>query len=111
MIREPLKPKKKKRVQSSRGPRLPLIKPPKISTPNHTIEEKNESAEQRLKLKIMSRLIEVRLTIRSETTVKRKKSPPKTKPATKFSTVKPKVNIDRTPACKDNRARYTVILF
>jgi hypothetical protein len=58
-IRAPLKPKKKNLIQRLESPRRALIKPPRSSTPNNKREEKKERAEQRLKLKIRSRLIEV----------------------------------------------------
>jgi hypothetical protein len=51
-IRAPLKPKKKNLNQRWGAPRMALIKLPRISTPNKTREEKKESTEQRLKLKI-----------------------------------------------------------
>jgi len=104
-IRAPLKPKKKNLIQSSGAPRRLLIKPPRRSTPNHMREENKERAEQRLKLKIKSRLIEVRLTIKSESNVKKRKIPPKPRPAAKFSRDKFKGRIDRIPPCRDRTPR------
>jgi len=96
-IRAPLKPKKKNRIQKVGAPRKPLINPPRSSTPNHIREEKKERAKQRLKLKIRSLLIDVRLTIKSERSVKRKKVTPKPNPATKLSTDKPKARNEIIP--------------
>jgi len=104
-IRAPLKPKKKNLIQSSGAPRRLLIKPPRRSTPNHMREENKERAEQRLKLKIKSRLIEVRLTIKSESNVKKRKIPPNPRPAAKFARDKFKGNIDRIPPCRDRTPR------
>jgi hypothetical protein len=104
-IRAPLKPKKKNRIQRSGAPRMALIKPPRRSTPNHMREEKRERAEHRLKLKIRARLIEVRLTIKSESNVKKRKIPPKPRPTTKFSRDKFKGSIDRIPPCRDRTPR------
>lgn len=99
-IKAPLKPKKKNLIQRLGDPRIAIINPPRRSTPNHINEEKNDKAEQRLRLKIKSCLIEVRLTIKSETSVKRKKIPPKPKPTTKLFIDKSNGNIDRIPPCK-----------
>jgi hypothetical protein len=96
-ISAPLKPKKKNRIQKVGAPRKPLINPPRSSTPNHIREEKKERAKQRLKLKIWSLLIDVRLTIKSERSVKRKKVTPKPNPATKLSTDKPKARNEIIP--------------
>jgi hypothetical protein len=100
----PLKPKKKNRIQKVGAPRKPLINPPRSNTPNHIREEKKERAKQRRKLNIRSLFIDVRLTIKSEKSVERKKVTPKINPATKFSTDKPKGRnemiplwIDRSP--------------
>ena len=104
-IRDPLNPKKKNLIQMSGAPRRELIKPPRRSTPNHMREEKNERAEQRLKLKIRSCLIEVRLTIQSENNVRKRKIAPKPRPTTKFSRDKFKGSIDKIPPCRDRNPR------
>ena len=104
-IRAPLKPKKKNLIQRAGAPRRPLINPPRSNTPNHTREEKKERAEQRLKLKIRSRLIEVPLTTKSESNVKRRKAPPKPRPVTKFSRYKLKGRSDRIPPCRHRTPR------
>lgn len=97
-INAPLKPRKKKRNQSSGAPRSALIKPPKRSTPNQRMEEKKESPEHRLKLKMRAFFIELRLIIKSESTVRTKKLAPNPRPIAKFSKERFNDRIDRTPA-------------
>lgn len=99
-ITAPLKPKKKNLIQRSGDPRRPHIKPPIRSTPNQIREEKKERAEQRLKLKIRSCFITVRLTNKSENRVKIKKNPPKPRPTTRFSKDKFKGKTDSIPPCR-----------
>jgi len=109
-ISAPLKPKKKNLIQRSGDPRILHNKPPKRSTMNQTREEKKERAEQRLKLKIRSRFIIVRLINKSENNVKNKKKPPKPKPTTRFSKDKFKGKIDRIPPCRHRTNKYNRIL-
>ena len=84
-IRAPLKPKKKNLIQRFGAPRKAPIKLPRMMIPNQTREEKKERAEQRLKLKTRSLFMEVRLIIKSESKVRKKKIPPKPRPRAKFS--------------------------
>ena len=98
-IKAPLKPKKKNLIQRSGVLRIAIIKAPERRTPNHINEEKNDKAEQRLKLNIKSCSNAVLLTIKSEINVKRKKITPKPKPTTKFSIDKSNDNIDKIPLC------------
>jgi len=104
-IRAPLKPKKKNLIQRSGAPRRALIKLPRRSTPNHTREEKKERAEQRLKLKIRSFFMELRLIMKSESKVRMRKLAPKPRPVAKFSRDRFKGRIDRIPPCRDRTPR------
>lgn len=101
----PLNPRKKNLIQSSGTARRPLIRPPRRSTPNHSREEKKERAEQRLKLKMMSRFIIVWLTKKSESNVKTKKIPPKPSPIAMVSKDKFRGNMDKIPPCRHNNPR------
>lgn len=75
-IRAPQKPKKKNLTQRFVVSRKTLIRLPRKITPNHIRQEKRERAEQRLKLKIGSPFIELRLTTMSDAKVKERKIPP-----------------------------------
>jgi len=75
-ISAPQKPKKKNLTQRFGFPRKALIKLPRKITPNHIRQEKRERAEQRLKLKIGSLFIELRLITKSDAKVKERKIPP-----------------------------------
>ena len=84
-IKAPLKPKKKNLIQRSGSPIKEVIKQPRRITPNNMREENKERAKQRLKLKTRSLFMEVRLIIKSERKVRKKKIPPKPRPRAKFS--------------------------
>lgn len=73
------KPKKKDLTQRFEFSRKTLIKLPRKTIPNHIRLEKRERAEQRLKLKIGSPFMELRLITKSDVKVKKKKIPPNVK--------------------------------
>ena len=75
-ISAPQKPKKKILTQRFGFSRRMLIKLPRKIIPNHIRQEKRERAEQRLRLKIGSRFMELWLTIKSDAKVKERKIPP-----------------------------------
>ncbi len=75
-ISAPQKPKKKDLTQRFGFSKKTLIKLPRKMTPNHIMEEKRERAEQRLKLKMGSLFIELRLITKSDAKVKERKIPP-----------------------------------
>jgi len=75
-ISAPEKPKKTNLTQRFGVSRKTLIKVPRKITPNHIRQEKRERAEQRLRLKIGSPFIELRLITKSDAKVKEKKIPP-----------------------------------
>jgi len=75
-ISAPQKPKKKNLIQRFGFSRKTLIKLPRKITPNHIRQEKRERAEQRLKLKIGSLFMELRLITKSDAKVKKRKIPP-----------------------------------
>jgi hypothetical protein len=95
----PLKPKKKNLIHRSGALRIATIKAPIRRTPNHINEEKNDKAEQRLKLNIKSCFTVVLLIMKSEIKVKRKKVTPKIKPTIKLSRDKFNNKIDKIPPC------------
>jgi len=75
-ISAPEKPKKKNLIQRFGSSRKTLVKLPRKITPNHIRQEKRERVEQRLKLKIGSLFIELRLITKSDAKVKERKIPP-----------------------------------
>ena len=75
-ISAPQKPKKKNLIQRFGVSRKTLIRLPRKITPNHITQEKRERAEQRLKSKIGSPFIELRLITTSDAKVKKRKIPP-----------------------------------
>jgi len=79
-VSAPQKPKKKNLTQRFGFSRRVLIKLPRKVTPNHIRQEKRERAEQRLKLKIGSPFIELRLITKSDVQVKERKIPPNVTP-------------------------------
>ena len=75
-ISAPKKPRKKNLIQRLGPSRKTLIILPRKMTPNHTRQEKKERAEQRLKSKIGSPFIALRLIAESDAKVKKRKIPP-----------------------------------
>ena len=75
-ISAPQKPKKKNLTQRFGFSRKTLIKLPRKTTPNQIKQEKRERAEQRLKLKMGSLFMELRLITKSDAKVKERKIPP-----------------------------------
>lgn len=78
-ISAPLKPRKKNLTQRLGFLRKANVRLPKKIQPNQIRQEKRERTEQRLKLKIGSLFMELRLTVKSDNKVKKRKVPPKVK--------------------------------